>query len=179
MNTELNGINPQVFTENEISQTKGLNSGRDLITNIQPDLISITDAKDDRLQFEAKVRKETLVVTVKTRGYEGDPDKKHPDLFASQLVKKSLQFFELKGHSIAKWKDIWSKSGDLSDNWDQFEAYLQSHRVAGQEITQQQLRDAAQHTWTGHLAQELGFSQVESLDYRPEIGEVVVIFSKK
>jgi len=176
---QLKGIDPRVFDPNYSEpKTQGLNSGRDLITNVKQDFISIVDSKDETLQFEAKVRNETLIVTVKTRGYQGDSEKRHPDLFAAQLVKKSLQFFELQGHSIHKWKDIWSKSGDLNDNYDQFATYLRTHSSNGRELTQAELVEAAKQTWTGQLANLLEFSKVESIDYRPNIGEVVIVFSK-
>ena len=147
-------------------------SGNSLRYNVTQDKVFI-EAADPFGRFRAfrtEGTGDTLSLNIRTK--EGNPPQKHPDLYAYELVKRSISYFEEQGSQIRKISGLWV-SGD------NYKAYY-DHLLAIQQrapYKEEDKKDAARATWTGSLAYSLGFTEIESLQDTPS-GLIKVLFSK-
>lgn len=115
---------------------------------------------------------------VQTKGWLGDLDKRHPDLYAAKLFKASVGYLnEQTEHRIKGIKGHWCRgdkqSGFIkSDNFQQFIEYLDEIKYP----TIEDYKEAAKSTWTGIRALELGYRRVCARDIKiiKENGQIVV-----
>ena len=112
------------------------------------------------------------MLSLNIRTKRGNPPVKHPDLYASALVERSLTYLEEQGSEIRRIKGFWA-GGDKYDEYWKHIRKIENMRHA----TQVDKKEAAKNTWTGHMAQTLGFTDVQSVDQKL-FGTVKVIFSK-
>jgi hypothetical protein len=112
------------------------------------------------------------MLTLHIRTKRGNPSIKHPDLYASQLVKRSIAYLEDEGSEIRRIKGFWVGGDNHETYWKHITA-TEKMRYA----TEADKKEAASSTWTGNLAKRLGFTEVQNVDQKA-FGAVKVIFSK-
>lgn len=114
-----------------------------------------------------------------------NPEKKHPDIFPKILVRRAIEYFEqntLGGRPITvlegNWGEEWDADPTTSDNWSQYNAYLQ--KLGPGPYTKDQQVAAAAQTWTGDFAKDLGFTHInpDEISVRNEGKHVIVLFRK-
>lgn len=103
-------------------------------------------------------------------------DGRHPDINASALFQKTLQYFEQQNHKqmpyiMAQWRP-----NEGSDNYSSYQNYLTKITTAGKEPTYRQKLQAARQTWTGQQAKRNGYRHIGALLERPN-GSLEVIFA--
>ncbi|MEP7166575.1 MAG: hypothetical protein ABI758_01190 [Candidatus Woesebacteria bacterium] len=168
---EIRGVDPHIFDisagEKKQEFTHGLISGRALLFSVTKRHIEITDKENTNFRFSATDDLGNLYITVTTKGYEGDKEKRHPDLFAADLVKLSLTLFDKMNNDIKEWHATWTseEEGNPNDNYSEFERNLPQKDT----YTLGELQNAAVNTWEGRLANELGFTKTAQVRYFPGI----------
>lgn len=118
--------------------------------------------------FKAECENNVLRFDIHTKN--GKKNVPKPGIYASELLKLSIEYFTKLGNKITAIRARWSKTSGKSDN------YVQYMDALGQGMSD---TSAAQNTWTGKIAKELGFTHVYKVP--PEISDNFVdfIFSKK
>ncbi len=173
----IGGIPEDIFRGPGTGEIKGLISGRDISYSFQDRRIAITDTELMTFHFYATVNDNGVMeLIIRTRGFDASEGEngqtKHPDLFARELVIRSLQYFRERDLEITGVAGKWWLNA-TSDNGQQF----------SQNLAQGQSKaEAAAGTWTGKLAAELGFPQVKYVFYEgdPQRGKTLkayVLFS--
>lgn len=151
-------------------------SGEKLGGNITKDLVVIAsqkDSKNEQYIFVARRSKhdhDALELGIKTK--IGNPPEKHKDLYAKELAKKSIIYLEEQGTPITKIRGFWQEG----DNFDAYQNYMDDIRQT-RPTTGKDQRDAARNTWTGKLAESLGFTEIESIG-QTKSGSILTYFKK-
>ena len=117
--------------------------------------------------FEAIFDQEILRLSINAKNSEGVP---YPGLYASELFRLSIQYFEKQGKQINSIRARWNKTPTQSDNYSQ---YCES---IGQGMSE---KSAALNTWTGKIAKELGFVYVYPVQSEMQNATIDFIFSKR
>jgi hypothetical protein len=121
--------------------------------------------------FEAHVVRNNLRFNIYNRGSNGE---KHPDLYARELARFAIPYFE-EQERVEGISALWLRTSRsyLSVNYLQYRTHLRD--LGKQKIDIEEKRDAAKKTWTGSLAVELGFSEVKKLR---DLWNVRVLFKR-
>ena len=129
-------------------------SGRSLHYDIQRNYIEIEDEEFSRYRMYAKVSENSLIASVFTRRYI--TGERHPDFFARKFLIFAYEYFIANGHEINRISTYWIPSLDkfASINYDQYAEMLKKGFNS---------EDAARSTWTGRLAVEFGFTEIEGI----------------
>lgn len=124
--------------------------------------INIEDAASSCFYLDASVgmAKGDLVFRFNTKGYQNDPDRKHPDLYAARFVGKALQFFEERwGVVPTHFTGSWSHEEGHSDNFELFKKHYTAAETRGDSVF------AARNTWSGKIMEEqYGFNDITRND---------------
>ncbi|MBI2031579.1 MAG: hypothetical protein HYT08_03090 [Candidatus Levybacteria bacterium] len=149
------------------SITKG-GSGSLLHYDIRRDSIEIEDEEFSGYHVSAKVVEDTFIAAVHTRRYI--TGERHPDLFARRFLIFAYEYFLSNGYEINTYSSYWIPSLDkfASTNYSQYSRMLKKGIDP---------EDAAKATWTGRLAGEFGFTEIESMA-EDESGGLRVVFKK-
>lgn len=101
INGEPKGIPADIFSHDKFEGKIYTASGWPLYCYVSPCQITLTDPNnsfDDLGRhpcgFRADVINKILTLDIYTKGFKGDRQLKHPDLFAAELVKASLNYFQ-------------------------------------------------------------------------------------
>jgi hypothetical protein len=150
------GVPEEVFKLGFNDLTEGLSGGK-LKCEAKPDeiIIQTPDSFSDYLFKAYREEDDLLALRIITKS--GNPPQAHPDLYAAQLVRRSITYFEDLGFPIKRMRGRWLQR----DNRKMFENYLQT--ITEGNIEEKHKHEAARSTWTGKLAQSLGFTEIESL----------------
>lgn len=174
------GIPNSVFKPGFKGEFKAM-SGRKMEATITRERIDINDMNQPAFDFHAFIiygSIDTIGISVESRGWNDKPQERHPDIYAAMLVRRSLSFFKEQGFTVTRFRAYWRKSiperGIESDNFDQYQAYVDA---LGREPTEEEKHEAARQTWAGKLAHDLGFTKVELVRSEPT-GSVEVYFVK-
>lgn len=107
-------------------------SGNKIILDIAPSKIEIVPQNNDFLYFRARVENGEMTVSVKTKDETG---KKHPDMYAKELILKAYQFFSDGGQKIEK---IRTRFLEDSDNFRQFYDFFNSSENTDSEVKERE-----------------------------------------
>ena len=133
--------------------------------------VGVRDLDDETRWFVAGVvRGDTLMLSVYNKGKNGE---RNPDLYPAKLTKRSVEYFTEQGYELSHIDAHWE-----GDNCDNLRQYREGLAKAEPAITEKDKRDSAKGTWTGGIATELGFPQVDSVT-ETEKGVVLTTFSKR
>lgn len=127
---------------------------------VTEDRIIIEDSENSDLRFDSWVENGVWKVNVFTKGFQGDLDRTHSDLFAKQLFLFSYGFFKRNGIDIKAFEANWNKQKGKT-NFDQYRRNLIRHSLRKPEIAK---KKAVFDTWTGRLMQKLGFNRIVSIE---------------
>lgn len=158
------GIDKAVFRYTRFSGDEFVTygrSGQKFYYTITSDSVNIATEDGSSIGFSASVEDGVLSAFVdNTIG----PGEKHPDLHPTKLIKHTIAYFKDRGHEITTFEGHWVATDTPGDsvNWEEFaEQYDASDRSDEAAIA------AARNTWTGRLAAELGFTEVNSVFVEP------------
>lgn len=130
-------------------------SGIEMAYRNDPDRICVYALDDSIHQLEVTVQDGYLSFDVFTKGYNGNPEARHPDLYAKDFIKQALAIFRQRGFEVRGLQSDWLNfSQYASEDIVRYEAHLK---------TGWSQPDAALQTWCGQLAQQLGFTRVTEL----------------
>jgi len=155
------GIPEEVFSDAfGNGRVDGLSGKSQYKYDITPTSITIGFHEVNPFGFSATCTNGVLNIIVNTRASRNGYVDKIPDLFAAELIKRSIKFFEDNGTQVSQWHSSWyapknNKDVLLTDNARQFINYLKLNRLAHND---ESFKRAASITWTGVLAKELGFT---------------------
>lgn len=127
--------------------------------------VKIVDYDNPDLGIKAGVMMRNLSFSVFTRGYQGNPDRRHPDFYAKKLALRMYNYFVDQGVEINALKGTWIE-GQGDTNLEAFDRNLLEYEPMieqGLISREEALKKSALNTWTGQLAQELGFSEVDTV----------------
>ena len=112
----------------------------------------------------------TIGLSLHTKGYENDPKRRHPDLFAKEFIGEAIACLCKYNAHIRRVKGVWQKYNlQESDNARQFLALLpELEKTMSQKEAEE---EAAKRTWTGGVVRALGYTRVEHVS----IGENRII----
>lgn len=154
------------------SNTFHTKSGIEMAYRNSPDCICVYALDESVHQLEVTVHDGYLSFDVFTKGYNGDPEARHPDLFAKDFIQQALTIFRQRGFEVRGLHSNWL---NFSQHASEDIARYDAHVKAGWSQ-----HDAALQTWCGQLAQRLGFTRVVELtEVRTTTGhlrEVTVLF---
>ncbi len=158
------GIDAAVFKSSknpEFTPTWG-KSGDLFNYRTTPESIHLLHDGDNETGFSAEVKNGVLNFWVDTRDEMGN---RHPDLYAKKLFLRSIQYFKDQGTEVRTIEGVWLNSamGLRRDNHDQYYRFLNGLEKPTEQITDEDRKKAALSTWTGHIATELGYSEVASV----------------
>jgi hypothetical protein len=166
------GVPEEIFTPGFKGPLTGM-SGAKLSCRTDTSSVVIASFDEDTAYFLACVLPEetdALHLDIKTK--TADHPDRHPDLYASELVDRSLTYFHEQGFAINKLIGAWNKG----DNYKAYRDYI-TKIILARDITDEDKKNAARNTWTGRLAQSLGFTEIERLEVEnPK--SIHVVFSK-
>lgn len=167
-----NGGVPQGIFDQVMGDTSDINkvtrivpglSGETMLSyTLASDRVSITDAKNSSFHFLANVNDEgELLLRINRKGYQGEPHKKHPDIYPQGLLEETIRYFDRIGMYVGAIKGRWKNHDnvgveELTDNYDKYREYLDALPHLP---TDEDKIDAALSTWTGKQAQRLGFTR--------------------
>lgn len=140
-----------------LANTRGIvrgGSGRFLRYGIKDSSIDIEDEEFSGYGLFAEVNRNIFKASVFTRRYM--TGERHPDLFARKFLIFAYEYFIANGYDINRIATYWTASVDkfTSINFDQYsEAFAKGFSS----------EDAARSTWSGRLAGEIGFTEVEQI----------------
>jgi hypothetical protein len=91
------------------------------------------EIRDEKLpdSYFVKMRSDHGMLTayVRTKGWQGKSQRKHPDLFATQLLLKEFTYLKESGNNPQSFLAQWKSTGDLTDNFDTFKQALRKTGV--------------------------------------------------
>lgn len=145
-------------------------SGRSLKALFFPDEgeVTIKPQDDDKAVFSIKVDDDgRLSMDINNRGADGKP---HPDIYPAALVKRSIQFFGDQGREVRTMLGTWDRptGTEPSVNYDEYVTNLSALGKQPEDITEADKKAAAKNTWTGRLAESLGYTEVRSIHDNPD-----------
>ncbi|MFA6005509.1 MAG: hypothetical protein WC775_03405 [Patescibacteria group bacterium] len=133
--------------------------------------ISVVDTAQGDLMFQAMVSNfisNTIRYNIRTKGYLGNPDQKHPDLFGMKLAVAAYQFFWSQGIQIDDFLAVWAY-GESPENLDAYSRKferLQPYYRHGFVTAEEREQIAIRNTFSYRLAVNLGFPQISGVSYR-------------
>lgn len=155
-------------------------SGRTLRFLVTNEQLLIVDAQRAEFQLKATIEipplgENQLFFDLKTRATQAEEfkndylaaDGHHPDLFATKFIQFSLSYFQSLGMKVDQIKSQWD-AGTI--NYQVFKDELAS---SGDEV------QSAKQTWSGQRFNELGFTEIDTVDATSDPDHVVVFFSQK
>ena len=110
-------------------------------------------------------------LSMRTRGFNGCPEKRHPDMYAAQFVGHTLELVKDKqGVELDTYQALWHNIPLMADN---YHGFFDGYRKTG-DMTYA----AEQGTWTGRVITALGFSVLES-SIRVDDHRVIAYFKRR
>lgn len=142
-------------------------SGRILIVKTTQNQLSIRDAADDAppdqkvFAFKANVLHGIFSFSALTkRESENGRIVRHPDLFAKDLLIRAIAYFDTVGTPVDFMQLSWPQNRGMSDNYDAFKRHFSN----GEAVTPSSVTTAVFNTWSGKIAWQLGFREIQSID---------------
>lgn len=160
------GIPESIFEQDFLGGSVKTLSGRYLHCEVSPRMIRVsTKPGFEHIVFYAAVDQSgTMRMTIKTRNPETH-EIVSPDVYAQQLLKRFYQHTVDQGVNVKKIKGEW---GRTSVNYKMFKEYIAALGEP-RDITPSDEIDAANQTWTGTVANSLGFGKARILnDWRKQ-----------
>lgn len=119
----------------------------------------------------------TMKMSAYTLGYGGDITKRHPDLFAADILRRSHDLYTQKYGSVDVLEGDWRKNENKPERSVNFTSFNDYVNIELKKIDLNQLEEqtreakileikkqAAKQTWTGKFAASLGYTEVEFYD---------------
>lgn len=185
INGEPRGVPANIFNQDRFEGKIYTASGWPLYCCVSPEQITITDPKNsfDGLGrhpcgFRADVASQVLTLSIYSKGFKGDSQQKHPDLFAAELLKASFNYFERQNTVINLVLSCWE--GPEADTYQQFIAALDLEQNPDPSLEQQ--LQAAKQVWSAKQIAPLGFTKIDPKGFFwnniPDNPSVLLGFSK-
>ncbi len=182
INGEPRGVPANIFSQNKFEGKIYTASGRPLYCYVSPEQITLTDPNnsfDDLGRhpcgFRADVINQILVLGIYSKGFKGDRQQKHPDLFASELLKASFNYFQRQNTRIDSVLCHWE-----ADVYQQFIDALDLAKNPKPSLAQQ--LQAAQQAWTAKQIALFGYTKINPDSFfwvnLPENPAVICVFTK-
>jgi len=162
INGEPRGVPANIFNQDKFEGKIYTASGWPLYCYVSPEQITLTDPDnsfDDLGRhpcgFRADVINKFLIFAIYTKGFKGDRQLKHPDLFAAELLKSSFNYFKRQNTQIDSVLCHWEAE---TDTYQQFINALDLDQNPEPGIDQQ--LQAAKQTWTAKQLALFGFTKL-------------------
>ncbi len=157
-----NGVPAEIFSRPQFGGRITGGSGSPLYCFVGDGTISIEPGiEHSPYYFYAAVSQGIIGFAIFTKILRDGKIERHPDLFAAQLVGKTLEYFrEQHGHEIHTIRDVWkrpSREDILSDNYRSFAAAAGNLHTAPIPV----LLEAIKQTPSYRIYQPLGYSYIE------------------
>jgi len=163
INGEPKGVPAHIFNQDKFEGKIYTASGWPLYCYVSPCQITLTDPKnsfDDlgrhHCGFRADVINKFLIFSIYTKGFKGDCQQKHPDLFAAELLKSSFNYFKRQNTQINSVLCHWE--AEAADTYQQFINALDWDQNPEPSIDQQ--LEAAKQTWTAKQIASFGYTKI-------------------
>ncbi len=163
---EINGgIPDDLFLKSHyVGEISGLSKKTELHVVLNKLHIHFIDTVNPYLCFQADVIGDSLFFTIQTKGYLGDPGLKHPDLYASKLAHKALEYFQRQGTPIREVVTDWSDTPGRDENYLSYLDNLKKNGVSNPEKASfKRQKAAAEETWSGKMIMSLGFEDISEI----------------
>lgn len=137
-------------------------SGQTLVCSKYSWSIIVQDLHDSGFAISLDKAGNTFQACVRTRGWHGSPNLPHPDLHASDILRKEFRYFAESGRYLIWFMATWNSDGPMNTNFKMFKEYMDRKKVRLQfrtTITRidaahpafGEMSEAAECTWTGKL----------------------------
>lgn len=179
------GVPTYIFNQDKFEGKIYTASGWPLSCYVSPERITLTDPKNSSeasgwhpsCGFRADVANQVLTLSIYSKGFKGDYQQKHPDLFAAELLKASFNYFNRQNTKIDSVLCHWEPK---SDTYQQFIEALDLDNNPKPSL-ERQLR-AAQQTWTAKQIALFGFTKIVPKTFYwanlPKDPVVICLFTK-
>jgi len=181
----MNGLRRGLPSFDRIGKGKGIIAGFSGLSNfryeISDRLISLIDVDNENLEFQAAVGNllNDITFNIHTKGFRGNPNQKHPDLYGMRLAVAAYQYFWSQGIQIDQFVAVWAE-GESPENLEAYyrkfgklQPYYQHGFVTEEECEQIAIRN----TFSYRLAVNLGFPQIRGTTHRYQgIRDVMSIY---
>lgn len=162
------GIPKKIFAGSRFSGIISGKSGSPLNVDISQGSISISDIlPDSPCHYIASVSKGVLEFDVRTRGFKGSSLNKHPDMYFSELLRESFEYFKRNGVKINTVHSEWEYNPE-EDKTSDF--YLEFIGMATNSSSMDAMIRAAKSTTPGKIFTGLGFDKVDHVEWRQMTG---------
>lgn len=172
------GIPKKIFAGSRFSGIITGKSGNPLNIDISQGSISIADIlPDSPCHYIASVSAGVLDFDVRTRGFKGFSSNKHPDLYYSDLLKESLEYFRRNGTKIDTVHSEWEYNPEEDKTSDYYYEFI---GMATNSSPMDVLIKAAKLTTPGKIFVGLGFKTVDKVEWHrmTKLEKIVVDFKR-
>lgn len=153
-------------------------SGQKLQCTTVPNLIDIKDMEHPKYHFFAYIEDQQWISCSVRNTDAQEQKKKHPDIYPTRLLRRSISYFEQYGYPIEGIKANWDSTSSLLENYLMYWENLSN--LGNSAFTEEDYKNAARNTKTGNIARRLGFPIVDTPHHsRRNGGEVITVIFKK
>jgi hypothetical protein len=172
------GIPKKIFSNSRFSGIITGKSGNPLNIDISQGSISISDIlPGSPCHYIASVSSGVLEFDARTQGFKGSSFNKHPDLYFSELLKESFEYFRRNNVRINSVHNEWEYNPE-EDKTSDF--YLEFIGMATNSSPMDAMIKAAKLTTPGKIFVGLGFNKVDKVEWHKmtKLEKIIVDFKR-
>ena len=177
------GIPASIFTPGT-HEVQGASGRTTLTCTVTPTEITIQDTAHPEIRFQGRIlpsQPDLVEFISNNKGWQGDLEAKHPDIYTRGLIEESITFFRQQGNEVNGIEAllVHLPGGRMEDIYRQYAANLEA--IHDRPVTEDDRKDAARNTWIGAVAAAQGFTEVTKAEEPisgPEVKTVAITFRK-
>lgn len=141
---------------------------------VSPDVFYFADATVHGFGFQAWVTDGYLYTEARTRGWQNDPNRRHPDIYTRLLTQAAKKHYLDQGKEIKGYAVYLDGKGTLTDVYNQ---YVTSLKSQADPASNEAKIAAVTHTRSSITAASLGFTRVHEVQIDQENKTVEIFFT--